>query len=131
MSISTAPSPEPANPAVRSVDPELIRRVQSARRARSAFLPIDLFADAGWDTMLELFACELEDKRLSVGSLSAASGVAPTTTLRWIQSLEDRGLTSREKDSNDGRRQWVSLSTEGSTAMRRYFASVSCAFLAL
>jgi len=130
MPISTT-SPDLAGRARRSLDPELIRRVQSARRARSAFLPAELFADAAWDMLLELFACELEEKRLSVGSLSAASGVPMTTTLRWIQTLEDRRLMCRQTDTQDRRRLWVSLSSAGSAAMRRYFASVSSAFLAL
>jgi hypothetical protein len=111
--------------------PELIRRIQTARRARSTFLPTELFADAAWDMLLELFACELEQTRLSVGSLSSASGVPPTVALRWIRSLQDHGLACRLNDRNDDTGQSVSLSSMGSAAMRSYFAGVSSAFMAI
>jgi DNA-binding MarR family transcriptional regulator len=104
---------------------EFVRRVQKARADRSAFLPAELFADPAWDMLLELYAGELEQKRLSLGSLSPASGVPPTTASRWIRSLEDHDLTCREDDWRDGRRSWISLSSLGSAAMQRYFTNVS------
>jgi hypothetical protein len=102
--LNQASSSEPAIRAVPTLTLEMIRRVQKARAARSTFLPTELFADAAWDMLLELFACELEQTRLSVGSLCNASGVPPTTALRWIQTLEDRHLVWRENDWSDRRR---------------------------
>lgn len=104
---------------------ERVRSTQSARRARLTILPPELFSDPAWDMLLELFGCELEQTRISVGSLCAASGVPLTTALRWLRALEDRGLTRRKVDWQDARRIWINLTPVGSAAMHRYFQAIT------
>lgn len=99
----------------------LVRSVVQARQARSAHFNQYLFADPAWDILLELFAIELEQRRVSVSKLCLSAGVPLTTALRWIDKLHEEGLLSREEDPYDGRRVWVSLSPAGSKAMRSYF----------
>lgn len=98
-----------------------VRCVLRARRARPFFMNGDLFADPAWDMLLELFALKLEQRRISVTSLCRASGTPATTALRWVAKLEAENLIVRAPDPHDRRRIFVELSTDGETAMRRYF----------
>lgn len=98
-----------------------VRCVLRARRARPFFMNGDLFAEPAWDMLLELFALKLEQRRISVTSLCAASGTPATTALRWVAKLEAENLIVRAPDPHDRRRIFVELSTDGETAMRHYF----------
>src|SRR5690606_9764038 len=74
------------------VTAQQVRDLLRARRLRDEFLPGDLFADPAWDMLLDLFAARLEQERVSVSSLCIASAVPPTTALRWIRTLTEKGL---------------------------------------
>lgn len=100
-----------------------MRSLLKARRDRTKFFPENLFADPAWDMLLELYAAQLCQHRLSVSSLCAGSGVPPTTALRWITTVEKNGLLTRSSDPLDGRRVFVQLSEKGADAMSSYFAS--------
>lgn len=113
-----APPPSDVNPAD-------IRRTIRARRMRDdAFETSGLFEDPAWDMLLDLFAAELERRRVSVSSLCIAAAVAPTTALRWIGKLIDAQLLERRADELDRRRAFISLTARASAAMHRYTASV-------
>ena len=70
--------------------------------------------------MLDLIAARLERTQVSVSSLCIAASVPPTTALRWIRHLTERGLLQREADPEDGRRIFVGLSGAGVEAMMRW-----------
>src|SRR5690606_24209072 len=74
------------------ITPQQVRDWLRVRRLRDEFLPGDLFADPAWDMLLDLFAARLEQERVSVSSLCIASAVPPTTALRWIRTLTEKGL---------------------------------------
>ena len=58
-------------------------------------------------------------------SLCIASGVPPTTALRWIGQMTEAGLLERVEDESD-RRRAVGQGDEGAAdAMARYFAELS------
>ncbi len=101
-----------------------VRAILGMRRARDQFFDGELFADPAWDMLLELYAAELGQQRISVGSLCAGAAVPPTTALRWISTLESKGLIERRADPLDGRRFHLSLSTLGLKAMEGYFGLV-------
>ncbi len=105
-----------------------VRRVLEARRARVKFFPAELFSDPAWDLLLELYARELAGQRVAVTELSAITGLAATTSLRWICKLEADGLVVRADDPLDRRRQRVGLTAEAVSKMQRYFADISSAF---
>ena len=91
------------------------------------FFEPSLFADPAWDILLDLTAARAEGRRVSVTSLCIASGVPPTTALRWIGQMVDQGLLQREEDRIDRRRAFIALSDTGVEAMARYFdAAGSC-----
>ena len=105
-------------------DPRLIRRVIRQRQLRARFFDGDLFADPAWDMLLDLTAARAEHARVSVTSLCIASGVPPTTALRWIGQMTDAGLLERVEDETDRRRAFITLTDKAADTMARYFAEI-------
>lgn len=105
-------------------DPRLVRKVIRQRQMRGRIFQSDLFADPAWDMLLDLTAARVEHKRVSVTSLCLASGVPPTTALRWINQMTDMGLFCRAEDDSDRRRAFVTMSEKACDAMAQYFAEV-------
>lgn len=101
-----------------------IRALIRQRRNRDRFFGGDLFADPAWDMLLELYASELAQQRISVTSLCQAAAVPGTTALRWMCHLEARGMIRRQQDPLDGRRFFVSLSPDCHQRMEDYFRTV-------
>jgi DNA-binding MarR family transcriptional regulator len=114
--------PSAMRPHSRKVKGDDIRAILKARRSRSQFFPENLFADPAWDILLELYAAELGQRRISVTSLCIGAAVPATTALRWINALEKAALLTRRNDPLDGRRIYVNLSQAGFEAMDAYFA---------
>jgi len=102
----------------------IAREHLAARRARARFFPTELFGEPGWDLILDLFIAGEEGKAISITSACIASGVAPTTALRWIGVLEERGMIARQPDPEDGRRMYVSLREEARTAVLAWLEAV-------
>jgi len=105
-------------------DARLVRQIIQQRSARSKFLDPELFADPAWDMLLDLTAARVEHNRVSVTSLCIASGVPPTTALRWIGQMVEDGLFDRVEDDADRRRAFIQLSDRAADAMARYFAEI-------
>ena len=97
-----------------------VRAIIRARRLRDHFFKAELFADPAWDILLDLLAARLERSRVAVSSLCIAAAVPPTTALRWIKLLTDRGLLIRSADPEDGRRVYVDLSDAAADALAAY-----------
>lgn len=114
-----APEIRPALP-----DSRLIRRIIRQRQLRARFFAADFFADPAWDILLDLTAARTEQGRVSVTSLCIASGVPPTTALRWIAQMTDAGLLQRVEDENDRRRAFITLTDKAADAMARFFAAL-------
>lgn len=106
-------------------DPRLIRRIIKLRQKRLRHFDASLFADPAWDMLLDLSAAREEHTRVSVTSLCIASGVPPTTALRWIGQMIDSGLLIRTEDSLDKRRAFMTLTDRAADAIARYFADIS------
>jgi hypothetical protein len=102
-------------------DPRLVRQIIRQRQTRARFFAADLFADPAWDILLDLTAARAEHLRVSVTSLCIASGVPPTTALRWINQMVESGLLERVEDETDRRRAFIALSDKAADAMARYF----------
>jgi len=105
-------------------DPRLVRRIIRQRQLRARFFDGELFADPAWDILLDLTAARVEHNRVSVTSLCIASGVPPTTALRWISQMTEAGLLERVEDETDRRRAFIALTDKASDAMGRYFAEI-------
>jgi DNA-binding MarR family transcriptional regulator len=105
-------------------DPRLVRRIIRQRQLRARFFDGDLFADPAWDMLLDLTAARAEHTRVSVTSLCIASGVPPTTALRWIGQMTEAGLLERVEDETDRRRAFIALTDKAADGMARYFAEL-------
>ncbi len=105
-------------------DPRLVRRIIRQRQLRARFFDGELFADPAWDMLLDLTAARAEHTRVSVTSLCIASGVPPTTALRWIGQMTEAGLFQRVEDEADRRRAFIALTDKAADAMARYFAEL-------
>ena len=105
-------------------DPRLVRTIIRQRQARAKFFDAGLFADPAWDMLLDLTAARAEHSRVSVTSLCIASGVPPTTALRWIGQMTCCGLLERVEDEADRRRAFIALSDAAAGGMARYFAEL-------
>lgn len=98
----------------------LARGYLASRRQRDELLGADLFADPAWDILLDLFASEVEGRKISVSSACMAGAVPCTTALGWLVKLERRGLLSRARDPNDGRRTFLRLSPAAFAAIEKW-----------
>lgn len=105
-------------------DPRLVRRIIRQRQMRGKFFDPELFGDPAWDMLLDLTAARAEHLRVSVTSLCIASGVPPTTALRWIGVLTERGLVQRVEDESDRRRAFIALTDKAAEDMARFFAEI-------
>lgn len=95
-------------------------------RARYAQYKID---DLSWDLLLELARAERQRQRLSVSSLMiSTSNVSPTTLLRRVNDLTERGYVSRIPDPTDARRDFVSL-TPKSRELVANFLEQACIYM--
>jgi DNA-binding MarR family transcriptional regulator len=101
-----------------------VRQIIAARRTREQILGASLFADPAWDMLLELYACTLEQRRLTVTDISSAAVVPVSTALRWLAKLLNDGLAARRGDPLDARRSWVELTQHGRSAMDRVVSSM-------
>lgn len=116
---SEAPRPE------QPVTEAHVRALLLLRRKRERFFDPTLFADPAWDILLELYAAELGQRRLSVSSLCIGAAVPGTTALRWVGVLEKKGMIRRTSDPLDRRRVFVALAPDSLCAMHRFFAQGS------
>lgn len=103
-------------------DAKLVRALIRQRQRRAHYFDSGLFADPAWDMLLDLTAARKEGKQVSVSSLCIASGVPPTTALRWIGLMIDAGLFMRVCDDNDRRRAFIELTEKAEEGMARYFS---------
>ena len=92
----------------------------TSRRMRDRYFQSDLFGEPAWDMLLDLFVRGVQGKKTAVSSLCIASGVPPSTALRWIRTLHDAGLVTREESERDRRVVHLGLSAAGFRALRRY-----------
>ena len=90
------------------------------RRDRNLVLSAELLGDPAWDMLLDLFVAGDNAKSVSVTSLCHASGVPPSTALRWIGLLVGVDLIERVNDPDDGRRVNVTLAIKGRASLCNY-----------
>jgi DNA-binding response OmpR family regulator len=94
--------------------------IYRARRRRSKFFEASLFAEPAWDMLLDLFVASVRGRKVSLTSLCWAAEVSEATGLRWIETLESKGLVRRRSVSEDGDLKCVEISDDGFEAMCSY-----------
>jgi len=96
-----------------------------SRRVRERFFEKKIFGEPAWDMLLELYAGELNDEKISTTNLILSSSAPNSTALRWIKHLEDAGLVTKQSSHLDGRVQYQRITKNGFESMTKYFESVS------
>jgi len=72
---------------------QVARRLFKERRLRSEhFSDSELFGEPARDILLHLFLGVSTDRGVSIESVPIASGLSMTSTLRWLEVLESKGL---------------------------------------
>lgn len=97
------------------------KRIYDMRRARSQFLPMDMFAEPAWDILLFLYMSHGEQQRSTVTAVCSSAGVPISTALRWVQRLATIGMVEKEVHPTDQRVSWVSLSPDAQCQLDRLF----------
>jgi hypothetical protein len=111
----------PTAPVISGPKASTIRDLIKLRRLREQHFPAGLFADPGWDILLDLYAAKLERKSVSVSSLCIAAAVPPTTALRWVTTMTEQGALVRKQDPNDARRVFIELSADSEERLSAFF----------
>lgn len=88
------------------------KAIYKLRRFRDELFGPDLFGEPSWDILLDLYMAHHSNRKISVTSACIAACVPPTTGLRWISILVEKGLLVRTQDPEDGRRHYLTLSDE-------------------
>lgn len=70
------------------------------RRGRSEILAPDLFGEAAWDLLLELFVADAKGQHLTGRDVSRRSNIPPTVLARWLIHLTKIGLVVGDGDGN-------------------------------
>ena len=111
-----------------TLDPATLGRIVTAviksRRRRERYFGGELFGEPAWEILLELYAAEQADEKLSVSGACHVSGAPGTTALRYVNRLQKDGWIRRDQDSLDGRRCWLRLTEQGLSAMQNYLHEV-------
>lgn len=96
------------------------QQVLDSRRWFEAALPQAEFADPQRDILLHLYVAAEEGRPVSQNSCRMAAAVPPTTALRHIERMKERGLIQEAADPRDARRKLLNLSPEAQAVVRTY-----------
>jgi DNA-binding MarR family transcriptional regulator len=103
----------------------IARGLLKVRKARHSHLPNAAISEAGWGLLLALFSMDRDVGFCAERRLAEIADVSRTTTLRWIQRLEDAGLVTRTLSPTDKRTVRVRLTERGREAIERCFDAAS------
>lgn len=70
------------------------------RRGRSEMLSSDLFGEAAWDLLLELFVADAKGQHLTGRDVGLRSKIPPAVLSRWLIHLTKIGLVVGDGDGN-------------------------------
>ena len=90
--------------------------IYGMRRARDQVISTALVGEPAWDILLALYS--EHPSKLAVSSLSSSFGVPASTIVRWVDTLQSRGLIERP-DPPGSEPTFVSLTQEGRRLMER------------
>jgi hypothetical protein len=70
------------------------------RRIRSKILPPELFAEPGWDMLLELFVADANGHRLTARDVSNRNNIPAPVLSRWLMHLTKTGFIVGDGDGD-------------------------------
>lgn len=102
-----------------------------ARRARADIFGADIFSDPAWDILLELYAAKLGARTMTAVELARAIRTPTSTTIRWIGSLQQRGLIAPVLKGSDDEHFSILLTETASLQMERLAQNWATAFVSI
>ena len=107
-------------PQTRDIAEEQVLALLEARRHRAEIFGESLFFDPAWGILLQLFAAELGDRKMSLDDLAP---IAPKSVLaRWVGALEDKQLVVCDAGTLQSSEFWIRLSPECSAKMHSFLS---------
>ena len=100
------------------------KQILERRRLRQAEFGPKLFAEPGWDMLLELYISESAGASTTAAQLNAKSRAPDTTFVRWLQNLEQEVLVTRRPHPVDHGTEFVELTNKARGALERYLTAV-------
>ncbi len=110
----------PANSLTRAEMVRLAERELSLGKMRGKLLGSAPYASSHWTLLLDMFVSQVRSRPVSVTSACLATGAPPTTGLRRIEELEERGFIKRAADPTDKRRVFLILTDSGNDILTEY-----------
>lgn len=101
-----------------------VRSALQERARRLEYFRAELLAEPAWDILLELYAFELIQHRVTVPDLTDRINVPSTTSIRWMKMLEADDLITRRVHPGDSMQVWVALTPKGLEVMDGYFSGL-------
>lgn len=93
------------------------------RRKREKLIDTEIFGEPCWDILLDLYDANRLGKAISVTSACIGASVPPTTALRWMNVLIQRGHIERHDDPTDARRSFLQLTPSTHAKMISLFGA--------
>jgi DNA-binding MarR family transcriptional regulator len=94
------------------------------RNRRREFFPATLFNEPGWDMLLAAYITDFAGGRQTVGKLISWIGSPHSTSIRWIDYLENHRLIARQENPDNRRIVFVDLTDKGRELLGRYLATL-------
>lgn len=119
------------------MNPELpspvnLRAIATAYRdslhSRRSILPMGPPGSAPWSILLELYLNSDRCMPLSLGDIALLTGIAPTTSLGWLDALLTMDLVAKESDPGDRRRIHVTLTPHGTEVTEQLLSDLGRVF---
>ena len=94
------------------------------RRRRNDYFGASLFAESGWELLLELYLRESSGSSTTAEQL-LATVLSPTSiAARWLKHLQEAGLVRRLVHPRELGTEFVELTNKSRQAMEAYLAAV-------
>ncbi|MCM8732405.1 hypothetical protein ACFO8O_15685 [Hephaestia sp. GCM10023244] len=103
----------------------MARAFYQERRWRDRYFDHALFAEPGWDMLLDLRFHVDGPRHLSSSSACIGAAAPASTGLRHLLALERCGLVERLADPSDARRKLTRMTIRGVRLMDAYLAEVA------
>lgn len=101
-------------------------RSLAGRRARSRYFGgSQIFGEAAWDILLDLYIRQTDSENVSFKSVVVSSGGSAATVHLWLKQLEERQLILSEDDPGNEGCRLIRLAPEGYESMTRYLNEIA------
>lgn len=101
-----------------------VRAYLTARASARRAFGDAMFSDPAWDMLVQLYAHDLAQSRISLSALYIVARVPAATGQRWIRQLEHSGDVERAADPLDARKHRIQLTSSGRDKMEAYFRAL-------